>query len=142
MSGVSSANRLSLASPVGKSVLIIDDSLDILDLQRTVLELGGFEVFTARNGAEAFKTLSKIKMPNLILLDIQMKGVSGPEFLRKLEKKMPQIVKSVPIVFLSGVDEVPESKAAGFIRKPTDVVRFLMAVRNYIEMGRHAPYSS
>jgi len=123
-----------------ESILVIDDSADTLILQRLVLELEGFEVFTAQTGEEAFGVLSEIDEPDLILLDMQMEDMTGLDFLTMLEEKMPKIMKAVPVVFLSGVNEVPESKAAGFIRKPTDSENFLVSVHDFIEIGHHSPY--
>ncbi len=123
-----------------QSILVVDDSIDTLTLQRIVLELEGYEVFTAESGAEALEILSEIDRPNLILLDMQMGDMNGIEFITMLEEKRPEIIKNVPIVFLTGMDVVPKSKAIGFIRKPADKDKFLGEVHRYIEMGYHEPY--
>jgi FixJ family two-component response regulator len=52
----------------------------------------------------------------------------------------PEIIDEVPVVFLTGMDEVPKSRAVGFIRKPADTGKFLKAIRAFIEMGFHAPF--
>ncbi len=70
-----------------QSILVVDDSFDTLKLQRILLELEGYEVFTAESGAEAFEILSEIDEPNLILLDMQMGDMNGIEFLTMLEEK-------------------------------------------------------
>jgi two-component system, sensor histidine kinase and response regulator len=124
---------------VKQSILVIDDSPDMLMLQRTVLELEGFEVFTAQSGAEAFQMLSKIDEPDLILLDVQMDDMTGPEFLAILEQREPRIVENVPVVYLTAADKGVEDKAIGYIRKLTDIDEFLVAVYRFIEMGRRAP---
>lgn len=119
-----------------KSVLIIDDSIDILELLRTVLEVDDYEIFSAANGQEAFRVLSEINKPDLILLDVQMDIMTGPEFLIMLEENMPEIVDQVPVVFLTAMDEVPKvSRAAGCIRKPIDVDNFLKDMRRFMEQG-------
>jgi CheY-like chemotaxis protein len=117
-----------------KSILIIDDTADLLDVQKTILEMDNFEVFTAQSGTEAFKVLAQIDQPDLILLDVQMEDMSGPEFLDLLEKKMPEIMKAVPVVFLTGMDNVPKEKVVGFIRKPFDIEMFLEEVHRFIDM--------
>jgi CheY-like chemotaxis protein len=119
-----------------KSVLIIDDTADLLELQKTVLEMDDFEVFTAQSGDEAFKILAQIDQPDLILLDVRMDDMSGPEFLELLEKKMPEIMNLVPVAFLTAMNEVPEGRVVGFIRKPFDVEKFLEAVHRFIDMGQ------
>ena len=124
-----------------QSILVIDDSTENLELNKLILEMENYEVFTAESGEDALKILSEIAEPNLILLDMNMADMNGTEFLTILEDIMPDIVKSVPVVFLTGADKIPESKAAGHIRKPAERDKFLTAVRNFIAMGNHTPYS-
>jgi len=126
--------------PRKESVLVIDDDFDTLTLQRLVLEMEGFEVFTAQSGEAALEILSEIKEPNLILLDMLMEDMTGVEFLNLLQEKKPQIIQDVPVVFMTGMNTVPDSKAAGMIRKPADRKTFLEAVHHFIEMGHHQPY--
>ena len=118
---------------IKKSVVVIDDSFDFLYLIKIILQLDDYEIFTAQSGKEAFKILSEIT-PNLILLDMQMADMNGTEFLIILEEKMPKIIQDVPVVFLTGMDAVPKSKAVGFIRKPADKEKFLKDIRSFIEM--------
>ena len=118
-----------------KKVLIIDDEAIILLGYKTLLTMNNYEVFTALSGEAAFSTLSRIDAPDLILLDFQLGDMSGPEFLLQLGEKRPDIMQRVPVVFVTGMDEVPASKAVGFIRKPTDNDKLLESVRRYIEAG-------
>src|SRR5665213_1695803 len=99
-----------------RTVLVVDDNADLLSLSKTILEIDDYEVFTALSGKEALSILVEINKPDLILLDMRMEDMSGPDFLLALEEKRPEIFECVPVVFLSGVDKVPISKAAGFIR--------------------------
>jgi CheY-like chemotaxis protein len=73
---------------------------------------------------------------------MQMDDMTGLEFLNLLEEEKPEIVHDVPIVFLTGMNEVPKSRAAGLIRKPTELNTFLVSIQQYIEMGHHSPYKS
>jgi DNA-binding NtrC family response regulator len=121
-----------------KSILVIDDSADMLELQKNILELDGFEVFTAQGGVEAFKVLNDIDTPKIILLDVRMEDMSGPEFLSLLEEKKPEIVRDVPIVFLTAMQQVPQGKAAGFIKKPFDMYKYLEAVHRFINLEQQS----
>lgn len=118
-----------------KTILVVDDDMDILELQKVLLEMEGFEVFTARGGKEALTVLGEIKKPKLILLDVQMEDMSGMEFLNLLEKKNPEIFASVPVVFLTGMDQIPVANVRGFIRKPFENNNFLKAIYHFIETG-------
>ena len=123
-----------------RSILVIDDCHEILFVQRTLLELEGFEVFTAQSGTEALTLLSEMDPPNLILLDMQMQDMSGPEFLTWLEVKKPEIKAAVPIVFVTGMPDVPKGETIGIINKPFDVNHFISDVHRFIEMGSIAPF--
>ncbi len=123
-----------------ESILVIDDNADMLELQRLVLEDAGFAVITAQSGEEALNVLtsSPPPEPSLILLDMRMGKMSGQDFLLRLEERRPQIVDEVPVVFLTGQDVVPASRASGFIRKGRGMSEFLQDVRRYIDMGHQA----
>ena len=123
-----------------KSILVIDDSLDMLSLQKTMLELEGFQVFIATSGTEALNLLAKITAPDLILLDMQMEDMSGVEFLKLLELEQPSVVEEVPVVFMTGMATVPKTKAVGFIRKPAEIGKFLAEVHYYIDKGSPSTY--
>ena len=116
-------------------VLIIDDSPDMLRLVRTILEMEDYEVFTSPSGSDALLVLAKIVQPDLILLDMQMEDMSGPDFLLLLEGKRPDLLEAVPVVFLTAMDQVPSTKAMGHIRKPFDFDKFLETVHDYIVVG-------
>lgn len=118
-----------------KTILVIDDSHDLLDLYKSILESDECRVFTAASGEDALVVLTKIAKPDLILLDMRMEDMSGPEFVLVLETKYPAIFASVPVVFLTAMDEVPECKVAGIINKVMDIDKFLADVHRYIEEG-------
>ena len=44
----------------GQTILVIDDNDDIVELQRTMLEVEGYDVFTAQSGEKALKVLAEI----------------------------------------------------------------------------------
>jgi CheY-like chemotaxis protein len=119
-----------------KAILIIDDSDDLLDIQKTILEMDNFEVFTALSGTEALKILTQIDPPDLILLDVLMGDMSGPDFLVQLEEKMPKIMNDVPVVFLTGMENIPIEKVVGLIKKPFDPEIYLEAVHRFIDMKK------
>lgn len=118
-----------------RKILVVDDTADILELTQTILGMADYETFSALGGREALEILSEIDLPDLILLDMRMEGMSGPDFLTVLEEKKPEILKKVPIIFLTGMDKVPMTKASGFIRKPFNIDEFLISVRHFIEIG-------
>ena len=111
-----------------KSILLIDDNPDMLELGKLVLEMDGFTVRTADSGAEGLKLLAETPAPDLILLDMQLGDMSGADFLQ-------QIHSDAPVVFLTGTDEcdIPTGRARGYIKKTTGVDSLLASVHQFIK---------
>jgi CheY-like chemotaxis protein len=119
-----------------QSIVLIDDSEDALLTEQMMLEMEGFQVFTAGSGEEGLQLLRQLKSgPDLILLDMQLGDMLGSQFLKFLAQQSPEIAAQVPIVYLTGMDDPPTSIASGHIRKPFDFHHFIKAVRRFIQMG-------
>jgi CheY-like chemotaxis protein len=105
------------------SVLIIEDHDFQRKIQTKILTEEGFSVVAAASGAEAL-TLLRSMRPELILMDIELPGMSGLDILKRLRSTV--IFKSTPVLVLSGAnqkDVVVQSMragASGFIAKPFD----------------------
>lgn len=101
-------------------ILIVDDDEDLRQLMSEVLELEGYEVVTAANGKEALARLSHFE-PDVILLDLRMPVMSGPEMYRAL-RAHPEW-RYIPVVVVSAamLPELSELDVEGIIRKPFDV---------------------
>jgi two-component system, OmpR family, alkaline phosphatase synthesis response regulator PhoP len=86
-----------------KSILVVDDETVVVEISKRRLQERGYEVHTASNGNEALECL-KSKIPDLILLDVQMPQMNGYTFI--IEKnKIPEYV-DIPVVMLSAYNEV------------------------------------
>lgn len=94
-----------------KSILIIDDEIDLCKLIKMNLESASdFEVIIAINAEEGIKLAKKIK-PDLILLDIVMPGMDGFEVLKRLKKDTNTI--AIPVVMLTAKgDDISKIKGA------------------------------
>ena len=64
------------------SVLVVDDDPDVCDLVTYKLEQSGFDVRRANDGDDALREVAK-QIPDLVLLDIMMPGISGLEVLQR-----------------------------------------------------------
>jgi CheY-like chemotaxis protein len=115
-----------------QTILLIDDSEDMLVLGQTVLKLDGFEVLVANGGHRALDILSEKPQVDLILLDIQMENMSGSEFLEVLAKQRPDIDQTKSVVFCSATNSPPKVACAGFLRKDGNMTTFLDSVRNLL----------
>lgn len=120
-------------------VLVVDDDKDTLLSLKDTLELAGYAVETASNGAEALAQAQAVN-PDLILLDVMMPGESGFSVCEKL-KKMKQ-TETIPIIMLTAkslIGDVEEALALGatsYIVKPFDIDDFLGKVQRYIRKRR------
>lgn len=94
-----------------KKIMVVDNEPDIVDLTRTVLELGGYTVVPSYSGEEALRKLEKDKV-DLVLLDIMMPGMSGWEVHKQI--KANQAWKNIPIVFLTARTDFNAKKAGSF----------------------------
>lgn len=118
-----------------KKIMIVDNEPDIVDLTRTVLELGGYNVVAAHSGEECLRKLDKEKV-DLVLLDIMMPGMSGWDVFNRIKKKTPEI----KIAFMS-VLEISEKRKqvlldeglADYIMKPFDKDGLLSRVDNILK---------
>src|SRR5262245_19554389 len=85
-----------------KSVLVVDDEPDILELVRYNLEKEGFSVETVSSGAEGLER-AKTARPDLMVLDLMLPGMSGLEVCRCL--KQDSKTRELPIVMLTAKGE-------------------------------------
>ena len=81
-----------------QKIVIADDDEAIRELLAHTLEAGGYDVLTADNGTDAVKIINEAK-PDLVILDIDMPGLSGFEVLEKLQNNLA--TRSIPVVFLT-----------------------------------------
>ena len=111
------------------SVLVVDDEKEILTFVRSNLVARGFEVFTARSGAEALTAL-EARNPDLMILDILMPEVDGFEVCRRVREW-----SSIPIIVLSALgrdqDKVQalDLGADDYLTKPFSVEELLARIR-------------
>jgi CheY-like chemotaxis protein len=90
--------------PESRSVILcVDDETVPLTLRRFVLEKSGFAVIPAASATEALDILNG-QAVDLVLTDLLMPGLNGLELARKIKERTP----ALPIILLSGVNEVPE----------------------------------
>ena len=79
-------------------ILAVDDIPDNLFLLQSDLEDEGYEVLTAEGGEEAL-SIVRAELPDLVVLDINMPGLSGLEVCEKM--KVDEAIKNIPVILLS-----------------------------------------
>jgi CheY-like chemotaxis protein len=112
-----------------KRVLLVDDDDDLREALCDILTFGGYEVVGVGNGDEALAWLQGHR-PDLILLDLMMPGMSGVEFMERLDG-----ARDIPVLVFSGDTHVAEQAAAigadGALRKPASMEKLLEEVARY-----------
>ncbi|MEE8119642.1 MAG: response regulator [Gammaproteobacteria bacterium] len=99
-----------------RSIMLVDDSQDVRELARISLEqVGGFTVYICDSGESALK-LAETVTPDLLLLDVMMPEMDGPELLQALKQR--DNFAAVPVVFLTAIEDKSELEAF----KPLGVV--------------------
>lgn len=117
---------------IKKTILIVDDEKNVIDLGSLLLSSNGYNVQTASNGEEAINHLKTAETkPNLVLLDILMPKITGYQVCKWI-KQQPDLA-DLPVIFLTAlVEENTEEEAWGsgcddFISKPF-TVKYLLSV--------------
>lgn len=110
-------------------VLIVDDSALTRRSLRQILETAGCEVVEAENGLDALERYF-IDKPDVVLLDLVMRGMYGLDVLQKIRELDPRarIVVVSADIQTSSQDLAGEAGAAAFINKPFDKGEILSAL--------------
>ena len=120
-------------------ILIIDDSPDAVAVAKVRLAHEGHEILCARGGKQGLETAARDN-PDLILLDVDMPGMTGFEVCQRL--KSEALTSSIPVIFLSGSggadDKVKGLDLGGvdFVTKPFDVFELRARVRAALRTKR------
>jgi CheY-like chemotaxis protein len=118
-----------------RSILLVEDDIDIRIDLADLLRTEGYEVETAANGQEALDWLRDHRdQVGLILLDLMMPVMNGWDFrARQLEE--PELT-SIPVVLLSGAGDVARHalalKTAGYLIKPLRLDSLLRVVSRLV----------
>jgi CheY-like chemotaxis protein len=100
--------------PGSITILCVDDEETPRTLRSLILQKQGYKVLTAASGTEALELLNRANI-DLVLSDQMMPGMTGTELTKSVKAMRP----AMPVVLISGVNEIPEdaSYADRFISK-------------------------
>jgi len=124
----------------GEPILVVDDNATNMKLLRVLLMTEGYDVRTAMDAKEALTVLAQFR-PKLILMDVQLPGMSGLELTRQL--KLDPATRDIVIVAVTAYamkGDEERARAAGcdgYLSKPIDtrtlaaiIAKHLSAVRS------------
>ena len=120
---------------IQKTVLLVEDDLEIRDILQDLLEQEGYDVVPASNGKQAldFLTLNDPARADLVILDLMMPMVSGWQVLDKM--KSDPVLTDIPVIVLSAVTRKKPEGAITFLRKPFSLKVLFDAIRTFIDRG-------
>jgi diguanylate cyclase (GGDEF)-like protein/PAS domain S-box-containing protein len=116
-------------------ILIVDDTLENLQLLASMLESEGYKIRKTTSGRLALQ-FAQIKTPDLILLDINMPEMNGYQVCKEL--KSSEKTRDIPVVFISALDRVGHKVQAfevggcDYITKPFQEQEVLIRVKNQL----------
>ena len=119
-----------------KTILLVDDEPVWLEAMQMVLKEEGYRPVAATSGEEALKKLQTQK-PDLIMTDVRMPAMNGFDLYERI-KENPKI-SSIPIVFMSSIDDYYAKKTAkdlgatGYLTKPTFTEDLKKSVEEFLK---------
>jgi CheY-like chemotaxis protein len=116
---------------MSKTILIVEDNLSNLKLASTVLEHAGYRVLSTESAVNAI-VMAQTELPQLILMDIQLPGMSGLDATRQLKAQAD--TASIPVIALTAFamkgdeERIMDAGCDGYIAKPFDYKDLLARV--------------
>jgi len=122
------------ASACARTVLIVEDDADTRGAIVEVLTDRNYRALEASNGADALDELrAAAPQPCVILLDMMMPVMDGKEF--RNVQRVDEALREIPVVVLSAHADATglaeQMQAAGFLRKPVDLVTLVQTVEQF-----------
>ena len=122
----------------GELILIVEDNEKNRKLERDVLQFHGYRTVEAETGEDGVR-LARESLPALVLMDIQLPGISGIEALRRLRADSETQGIAVMAVTASAMTQDRQAILAagfdGYLSKPISLKEFVAAVRALLDRG-------
>ena len=128
---------MSEATDKGARILIVDDTLQNIQVLGTVLREENYQINVAQNGLQALDVVAKVP-PDLILLDVMMPELDGFETCKRL--KADAATRDIPVIFLTAKVETEdivhgfELGAVDYVTKPFNATELLARVHTHLEL--------
>jgi len=125
------------STPKKEHILVVDDSVNTLEVLQRNLMLAGYHVFTASGVAEAIEILNGTKL-DLVITDLKMPKVSGLDLVRHVREnfKNTAVMMITGYPSIEGAVEAVKTGAEEFLPKPFTDVELLSAVGRALDKAR------
>ena len=131
--------RSTFSNDSAPRMLVVDDDTTFLLLTRKTMQKAGFVVSAVETGEQAIEVFDEIQ-PDIVLLDIQLPGLSGIEVCRQLRMRRDDAV--LPILLVTAgqdrdiIRQGYEAGATDFLTKPMDWLLFSHRAQYLVRAGR------
>ncbi len=121
-------------------VLLVDDDENIRVMLGELLKLDGYEVETAEDGTKGLEMLRSDPGYSLVVLDLDMPGLTGKEVLRQIRDSVE--TSAIPVLINTGIEkmetevELLEAGADDYVQKTAGVERFLARVHAVLRRAK------
>jgi CheY-like chemotaxis protein len=122
----------------GARIVVADDEDDIRRLVSFMLKRRGHQIFEAANGEDALALIVEHR-PDLVVLDVMMPGMTGPEVARQMQANAR--ISGIPVLLVSAMGQGEEiarglaSGAAGYLVKPFKPQDLTVEVNRLLDQG-------
>ncbi len=121
-----------------RTILIVDDEVDLAEIMCFIFEQGGFNVEYAYNGDTAYNKFKSSKI-DAVVTDVRMPKVSGIDLLKHIKKENPSYP---PIFLITGFSDINEEEAkkygaSGLFKKPAKFDLLVEKVANEINQYKN-----
>ncbi|MES2431735.1 MAG: response regulator [Bacteroidota bacterium] len=114
-------------------VLIIDDSLELLEMYSLIFKMNKIESSVAANHTQMVRQMTKIK-PDIILMDVMLNGEDGREICRELKEN--SYYKDIPVILISAspnkLKEFKDFNANDCLEKPFDIEKLITKINTHL----------
>lgn len=133
-----SINAVPEEDPPSKVILVVDDNDELRMFIKHALELSDYRVLEAADGKSALSLVESEKKIDLVLCDVVMPGIKGPEIVNKVHGKFPK----AKVIFMSGYiaegvvsQDVEPIVSSGhrFLAKPFPTRKLLETIQDALE---------
>src|SRR5207244_4620285 len=124
-------------SNTGASTLTVDDDSDFVESLSASLMALYYEIERSSHGSDAHMAIRLVR-PDVVLLDIRMRGLSGVEVLKRIRAMDP----TIPVIMVTAADdpllirETREIGAYGYLVKPIEEPRLIRMVAEAVARSR------
>ena len=132
------SNSVKADASAANVVLVVDDNEELRKFIKQALELMEYIVFVAGDGEEALAVLGSAPVLNLVLCDVVLPGKKGPEIVKKIREKYPNI----KVIFMSAYVsedivsqdvELITASGTNFLKKPFSTRTLLETVQRELD---------